>query len=133
MRIVRVVVNAVALLAASLLVPGIRIDLTDDALGAVVVLGTVALVFGLVNAFVRPVARLLSIPLRFLTLGLFSLVLNAGLLLLVAAIADILTLDIISIGGFPPTLDIDAIVAAIAGGVIISVVSTSLNLLIRDP
>jgi len=132
-RIVRVVVNAVALLAASLLVPGIRIDLTDEALGAVFVLGTVALVFGLVNAFVRPVARLLSIPLRFLTLGLFSLVLNAGLLLLVAAIADILTLDFISIGGFPPTLDIDAIVAAIVGGVIISVVSTSLNLLIRDP
>jgi putative membrane protein len=132
-RIVRVAVNAVALLAASLLVPGIRIELTDEAAGAVFVLGSIALVFGFVNAFVRPVARLLSIPLRVLTLGLFSLVLNAGLLLLVAAIVDTLGLEIISIGGFPPTLGIDAVVAAVAGSSIISIISTTMNILIREP
>ena len=97
------------------------------------VLGTVALVFGFVNASVRPVVRLLSIPLRFVTLGLFSLVINAGLLLLVAAVVDLLGLDIISIGGFPPSLGVEAVVAAIAAGLIISVISTSMNLLIRDP
>jgi putative membrane protein len=132
-RVVRVAINALALLAASLLVPGIDLELTDEASGAVVVLATIAIVFGLVNALVRPVARLVSIPLRVLTLGLFSLVLNAGLLLLVAAVVDVLGLDIISIGGFPPDLGIDAVVSALAGGLIISVISTSMNLLIRDP
>lgn len=132
-RVVRVAVNAVALLAASLLVPGIRIELTDEAVGAVLVLGSIALLFGLVNATVRPVVRLVSVPLRVLTLGLFSLVLNAALLLLVAAIVDILGLDLISIGGFPPSLGVDAVVAAVAGGIIISVISTTLNILIREP
>jgi putative membrane protein len=55
----------------------------------------VALVFGLVNALIGPVLRLLSLPLTLLTFGLFSLVVNAVLLIITAAIAD--NLDV---GGF---------------------------------
>jgi putative membrane protein len=85
-----------------------------------------------VNAFVRPIGRLVAIPLNLLTLGLFSLVLNAFLLLLVAAVLDFVGQPILHIGSFPPDISIDAVGTAALGAFIISVVSTSMNLLIPD-
>ncbi len=84
MGLMRIVVNAVALLVAGLLVPGITIAWGDQAEGIVVTLVVLALVFGIVNASIGRLARLLSIPLNVLTLGLFSVIVNAALLLLVA-------------------------------------------------
>ena len=77
--ILRVLVNALALGAAELLVDGIRA-------GGFRSLLLTALVFGVLNALVRPVLKLLSCPLLVLTLGLFTLVLNAGMLLLTAKV-----------------------------------------------
>ena len=64
-----------------LLVPDIVIEWAEDAEGIALTLLALALVLGLVNTFIRPIARLVSLPLNILSLGLFSVVLNAALLL----------------------------------------------------
>jgi uncharacterized membrane protein YvlD (DUF360 family) len=128
--LVRVAVNAVALLAAGLLVPGIEIAWGDDAAGIAVTLIVLALVFGLVNASIGRILRLLSLPLNVLTLGLFSVVLNAGLLLAVAAVVDLVWEPLIVIGGFPPDLGTDALLAAATGALVIGAVSTAMALFI---
>jgi putative membrane protein len=128
---VRIVINAVALLLAALLVPDIEVAWSDEASGVIISLVVLAVVFGLVNAAVRPIARLVRLPLDILTLGTFSLVLNALLLLAMAWLVDLVTDPLIVIGGFPPDLGLPALVAALLGAFIISLVSTGLNLFIR--
>jgi putative membrane protein len=132
MRLVRVAVIAVALLLAGLLVPGIAITWSSDAEGIVATLLALAVVFGLVNAFIRPIAALVSIPLNIATLGMFSVVLNAALLLAVAFLVDLVWEPLIVIGGYPPELGIEALAAAAMGSFIISAVSTGLTLLIPE-
>jgi putative membrane protein len=132
MRIVRVAIIAVALLLAALLVPGIEIAWSDDATGIAITLAALAIVFGLVNAFIRPIARLVSIPLNIATLGMFSVVLNAALLLGVAFLVDLVWEPLIVIGGYPPELGFEAVLAAAMGSFIISAVSTALTLLIPE-
>lgn len=80
--ILRIVVNALALWAAARLVDGIQ--LTDD-LGRVIL---VALVFGVVNAILKPILMIVSFPFIIATLGLFALVVNAALLMLTARLVD---------------------------------------------
>ena len=132
MLLVRVAIIAVALLLAALLVPDIEIAWADDAEGIALTLLVLALVFGLVNAFIRPIARFVSIPLNIATLGMFSVVLNAALLLGVAFLVDLVSPALIVIGGFPPDLSIEAVITAAVGSFIISVVSTALTVLIPD-
>ena len=109
---IRWLVLAIAIAIAAAVIDGIHIDGGGGAL-----LGVAAL-FGLVNAIVRPIVRLLALPIRVMTLGLVSFVIN-GLMLL---ITDWL-LDVIDVGGLW-----NAILAAI----VISIVSTILNWLIID-
>lgn len=130
MLIVRIAVNAVALLAAGLLVPDIRIAWSDEATGIGLTLLLLALVFGLVNASIGRIARVLSLPLNILTLGLFSVLLNAGLLLAVAAIVATAWEPLIVLGGFPPELGLPAVTAAVSGALVIGIVSTLLTVLI---
>jgi len=131
-RLVRVAIITVALLLAALLVPDIEVDWSDDSEGTLLTLLALALVFGFVNGFIRPIAKLVSIPLNLLTLGMFSVVLNAALLLLVAFLVDLVLGPLIVIGGYPPELGIEAIAAAAMGSFIISAVSTVLTVLIPD-
>lgn len=132
MRIVRVAIVAVALLLATLLVPDIEIAWADDTLGILITLLALALVFGLLNAFIRPIARLVSIPLNIATLGMFSVVLNAVLLLAVAFLVDLVWRPLIIIGGYPPDLGIESVISAAVGSFIISGVSTVLTILIPE-
>ncbi len=132
MRLVRVAIIGVALLLAGLLVPGIEIEWGDGAVGIVITLIALAIVFGLVNAFLRPIARLVSIPLNIATLGLFSVVLNGAMLLGVAFLVDLVWEPLIVIGGFPPDLSLEALTSAALGSFIISAVSTALAILIPD-
>ncbi len=82
MRIIlRIIINAVALFVTAYILPGI--DITGGIWGLLLV----AVIFGLVNAFIRPIVKLFSLPITCLTLGLFSLVINAGMLLLTALLA----------------------------------------------
>jgi putative membrane protein len=131
-RITRVAIIAVALLITALLVPDIVIEWSEEAEGIAVTLALLALVFGLVNGFIRPIARLVSIPLNIATLGLFSVVLNAALLLLVAFVVDLAFGPLITIGGFPPDLTLESISAAALGSFIISGISAALTVLIPD-
>src|SRR6185503_5749905 len=90
----------------------------------------VALILAVINTYVKPIVKALSFPITLLTLGLFSLVLNALLLLLVAFIADAVGMKF-SIGGFPPNFTADAFVGALLGSIVISIVSIVLGMLDR--
>ena len=131
-RIIRIVVIAVSLLLAVLLVPDIEIEWADDGVGVGLSLLLLALAFGVGNAFIRPIARLVSLPLNMATLGLFSVGLNAAMLLVVAFLADLVWGPLIIIGGFPPDLSVEAVAVAALGSVIISLVSTGLLVLIPE-
>ena len=86
------VVNAVALWVAAWLIPGITFG--EGSTGQVVkTVVIVALIFGLINAFIRPIAKLLSLPFIVLTLGLFVFVVNALMLQLTSWIAGKLDLS----------------------------------------
>lgn len=84
--LLRMAISAIALWVASAIVPGMTIAGTPTLLGA-------ALLLGLVNAFIRPLALLLTLPFTIVTLGLFILVVNAAMLGLVAALLDGFTLS----------------------------------------
>lgn len=81
---VRVVVNAVALWLTSLWVPGFQIVPEGELSTQVLAVLLIALLFSLVNSIVKPVVKLIALPLYILTLGLFTLVVNALMLLLTA-------------------------------------------------
>jgi putative membrane protein len=105
-------VNALALSAAAYLVPGIR--LTGGFWDVILV----ALVFGLVNALLKPLVWILSLPFLVLTLGLFAFVVNGVMLLVTARLTDHL-----AVAGFG---------AAVMGSVVISLVSMLLGGALKD-
>ena len=115
--ILRLLINAAALLAAVWLIPGI------DFVGGPARLIGVAAVFGIVNALVRPILTVLSCPLIVITLGLFTLVINALLLLLTGYLSQAWNL------GFR----VDGFLPAFLGGIVIGLVSTVLTLTAGRP
>lgn len=116
--LVRLGVNAIALWAAIELVPGLNYE------GSGTSLLIIALIFGLVNALVRPIVVLLTCPLIVLTLGLFVLVVNTIMLSLTVWLAGPNVLDLgLTSNGFWATF---------FGAVVISIVSGVINLLIKD-
>jgi len=120
--LVRLVINAIALLVAAWVVPGIYLNAARGASTTYdwVTLGIVALIFGVVNVIIRPIVLLLTLPLTILTLGLFTFVVNALMLILTSWIAQGLGLGF-RVSGFW---------AAFFGALIVSVVSFVLNRLI---
>lgn len=114
--LLRWLINGVALYLAAELVPGIETE------GGWQVLLLMALIFGLVNALVRPILKFLTCPLIMLTLGLFTLVINALMLQLASWLGRQLDL------GFY----VKNFWAAILGALVISVVSFVLTMIIGD-
>ncbi|MBA2455553.1 MAG: phage holin family protein [Nocardioidaceae bacterium] len=112
-----ILVNAAALAVASWLFAGIRIGGADTS-DRLVTLLAVALIFGLVNALVAPIIKTLALPFIILTLGMLLVVINALMLLLVAAIAD----------GVDVAFRVDGFWSAVGGALVISVVSWALGL-----
>lgn len=115
--VIRLVVNAVALWLAARFIPGISYT------GSWPGLAGVAVVFGIINAFVRPILSFLSMPIQFITLGLFALVLNAFMLMLTSRVASSLGLPFM-VEGFIP--------AALFGAILVSIVSMVLSSLLTD-
>ena len=100
--------------------------------GELVGLVAIAVIFGIVNGLIGPIVRLLALPVRLMTLGLIGFVINAGLLLLTAFIADLLGFGL-TIGDFPPDLlTADTIIAAVLGAIILSVISSVIRFAIPD-
>jgi putative membrane protein len=119
--IVRTLASALALAAAAALIDGIAVTSDDTGKQILTLLG-VAVIFGLINAIVRPVVRLLTLPLFVLTLGLFTFVVNALMLLLTSWISERLDLAFV-VEGFG---------AAFLGALVISVVSFVINVVLPD-
>jgi putative membrane protein len=112
----RLLINAAALWAATRVVPGISFD------GDWRLLFVVAMIFGILNVLVRPVLKLLTLPLLIVTLGLFIFVLNAAMLWLTGAISDRLDLGF-HVAGFR---------AAFLGALVVTVISFALSLFVRS-
>ena len=118
--IVRILINAAALLVAIKVLPSnlISFNYGNDWWKLLLV----ALVFALVNSYIKPIVKALSMPIGLLTLGLIAFVINALMLLLTAFLSAQLKLGF-KVGDFPPTLNSDAIIGAVLAALIISVVS----------
>ncbi len=114
--IARFLANAAALAVATWLVPGIVLGEADTT-NRVVTLLLVAVIFGVVNAIVKPIFRLVTSPIILLTLGLFLLVINTVLLLLVSWFAE----------KFGLAWHVDGFGPALVGSIIVSVVSFIVN------
>jgi len=117
--IIRWLITALALVVAAAIVPGIEIQ-EQNAWVTVLVM---AAVFGLVNAFVRPILTLLSCPLILLTLGLFLLVINAVALMLASWIA---------VNWFGQGFYVNGFWPALLGSIVVSVISFVASLLLGD-
>ena len=113
---IRLGVNAAALWAASDIVSGFQID------GWPSLLATAA-IFGVVNALITPVVKLIGCPLSLLTLGLFSLVINAAMLALTVWIAN----------AFDLKVTIDGFWAAFLAALIVTIVSWFLSTFVGRP
>jgi len=109
--VLRVAIVALGLWLATLVLPGLHFDNATYLLGA-------ALLLGIVNAIVRPIAVVLTLPLTLLTLGLFLLVVNAAMLGLVAAL----------LSGF----QISSFWTALGASIVVSVTSWAASGLISD-
>lgn len=124
--VVKILVNAAALWVAVQVLP--RNLLSFDYGSDWWKLLAVALIFALVNSYIRPIVKALAFPISILTLGLVSFIINAALLLLVAALSSQLDLGF-RVGDFPPTLlAANTIIGAIVAAVVISIVSTIVNI-----
>ena len=118
--------TAVALAVATLLIDGISFEGSvhgqEEIEDKLVPLLLVALIFGVITSFVKPVLTVLSIPFIILTLGLFLLVINAGLLLLTSWVADKLDIGFEVTGSWP----------AVGGAIVITVVTWIVDGLIGE-
>ncbi len=112
----RLIANAAALWVASYLLSGIQYTGSWPGL-----LG-VALVFGVVNALIKPVLTVLSLPVQVLTLGMFTFVINALLLMLTSWLASSLGIAFL----------VDGFVPALLGALIVSIVSGLLSVFLVD-
>ena len=107
--ILRVIIYAVGIALVAEIVPGIHIQ--NDTLSTLIIIGVV---FGVLNAILKPIIKFLTCPLVILSLGLFVLVINGVMLLITAAL-------------IPARLQIDGLWPAILGGIVMSIISIVLE------
>ncbi len=115
--LLRLLINAAALWIATRIVSGITAS-SDP-----VTFLAVALVFGLLNALVGPLLKILTCPLMILTLGLFTFIINAVILLLTSAVA----------GRFGLGFQVAGFWSAFWGALVVSIVSVLLSIFVREP
>jgi putative membrane protein len=120
--LLRLVVNAAALAIATWILSGITLT-GSSTLRKIITLLIVALIFGVLNAIIKPLFALFTAPLILLTLGLFLIVINACMLLLTSWLAGLFDLG----------WEVDGFWTAVLGAIIISIVSFILNVFLPDP
>lgn len=119
--LLRVLINAAAIWLAAQILPGLEVVGGDDTASRVLVFLVLALVFGIVNAIIKPVVKLIALPLYILTLGLFTLVVNALMLMLTGWLSELTDYG----------LRIDNFGTAVLGGLSISIASFLLSLVLH--
>ncbi len=122
--LIRTALTGFALWVVTLIVPGIDFVGGETTLQRVGIIFVVAVLFGLVNAIIKPVVQVLSIPLYILTLGLFHIVINAFMLWITSWITDETTHWGLHIDEFWWT--------AIWGAIVLSIVSWGLSIIVPD-
>ena len=115
--LIRLLINGVALYLAVLVVPGISVDNSSP-----VTYLWLALIFGILNALLKPILKFLTCPLILLTLGLFTLLINTGLFYLTGWLASQFEIGF-EVAGFG---------AAFLGALVVSVVSMVFEVIFRD-
>ena len=122
--LLRLLANAAALAAATFLLSGITLTArsTQSTQDKIVALLIVALIFGVLNALVKPIFKLATVPLLLLTLGLFLIVINACMLLLTSWVASKVGLG----------WQVDGFGTAVIGAVIVSLVNFVLSAFVPD-
>jgi putative membrane protein len=119
--LVRIIVIAFSLWVATLIVPGIEVTAGTTTAGIGTLVG-VALIFGLVNAVLKPLIKVVGCLFYVLTLGLIGLVVNALLFLLVGWIA----------GGLGLPFEVNGFLPALLGAIVVSVVGALLHFIVPD-
>lgn len=127
--ILQVIVNAVAIWVTSLVVSGVRIvagdgapDVDQPAVNTALVVLVIALIFTAVNAVVKPIVKVLALPLYILTLGLFFLVVNALMLLLTSWISGYTDFGLV----------VDGFWTAVLAPLLISIISLVLSVVVPE-
>lgn len=121
---IKIAVNAVALWVAALVIPGIHLGEDADQLSTrLLTIVLVALLFGVINAFVKPIVMLFSLPFIILTLGLFTLVVNALMLEITSGLSHAIGLDFDVAHFFWDS---------VLGAIVITLVSMILNMILPD-
>ena len=115
--ILRIIINAIAIWLTSLILSGFSFG------GSIFNLIIVAIIFGLVNAVIRPIVKLLTLPINVVTLGLFTLVINTLMLMLTVWFSGALSLE----GGI-----FSSFLTAFIAAIIISIISTVLSWFLPD-
>jgi putative membrane protein len=122
-----VAATAIALVLLAFVLPSV--DYGGDIVGLILL----ALVVGVVNGLIKPIVKLFSFPITAMTLGLFSIVINAALLLLGTWVAYELFGLAFTISGFPTSgLSIDVLISALVAAVVLSIISTVVGLVVHD-
>ncbi|MCU1648524.1 MAG: uncharacterized protein JWN03_8799 [Nocardia sp.] len=121
--LLRLIINGVAIWLASIWVTGIEIKSPDDTTAKkLLVIAAITVVFAIVNALIKPIVKLLSLPLVVLSLGLFLLIINGLMLWLTAKITETTQYG----------LRVDGFWAAVWGAIIITLVNWVLGILVPD-
>lgn len=124
--LVSTIVNAVGLFVATLLIPQIQVtpyggEGVWQTIGSFLLIGAL---FGLVNALIAPVIKVLAFPLYIITFGLIAFVINGAMLLLAAWLSSLIGADVINIDGFTSEgLEIAGFGWAILGAIVMSIAS----------
>jgi putative membrane protein len=134
--IIKVAVNAVALVAAATFVPEVRLNPRDKLEDWAMIL-LIALIFALINTYLKPILKTLAMPVGLLTMGMIAFVINALLLLGTAWLVNLSQVkDMVNtgftfqVGGYPPSWGYEAIGAAVVASFVISIVATVLDLVL---
>lgn len=104
------IINSIALLLTAYLVPGFVLETYTAA-------GVAAVVIGVINTFIKPIVKIITLPITFLTLGLFALVLNIVFLYAASYIT--------------PGFTIETVFAAVIGSIVLSLISSFLGMLAK--
>ena len=128
--LITLAITAVAIVIVTYILPAVKFANPEDHVPQLVIL---AVLVGLVNSLIKPIAGILSFPINAMTLGLFGLVVNGLFLILIAFVANTYFDVPFTIAGFPNSgLSVDVLISAIVAAVLMSAITTVIGLVVPD-
>jgi putative membrane protein len=119
--------TAIAFVILTMLLPQVKYD------GNLVHLVGIAILFGIANGLIKPVLKALTFPISLVTMGLVGIVINVGLLLGVAYVAEHFLKITFTVGGFPGHgLSADAILTAFIASIVLGILTAIIGMVVHD-